>query len=940
MTKIRISVAIFSGVVSLAVSDIGPIAVTAGKAGSLYFPFERAFDHQPINAPVVNGDEISGYESGGSDVYASSGRWGYVDFGTNYAGIRIHETWTGYRPFSGSHAASPFVQLFWSPGISTNSVGTTPEEQLNFLTEASVTGSSGILWYRDWQAGSTQAAITPAARYLILKSAAPMSGRATEFLFLGEILPEPTGILDHFVLTHQGAQLTNEWGSVELCAIDTAGQLMTACTNTVHLTTDGGSGNVAWRLGADAGMLDVSVDGEGSYTFASNETGVALLEVSAAVAGELNLSASNVMQQSQSIQYGPDLIESPLLITNAPPAPTGVLGHFVIQHADYQIQNQWKPVEVRAVDTAGFPMTNFEGSVRLTTDGTPSDIAWRLAVGMGESDFSESGECTYTFVSGDSGAVLFEISSSRAGSLDLTAENGGKTDDDLEGELIILPEDHDEILITVRFNREPSAWGIEKCALKYGKDFAFSWSMDDAYDCPYTAAWPLFNGGIPVWETNVYAHSDGLYYTDGCSNDLPFTAGLVWNSVSSAGNDLHTGITPGYMTWSNLIELYTNGWDCINHSWSHAATWPFDRDAQILNNIAHVYNMTDGLIRMNHWIRPGGSDSGRYYDEPFEPDIYGILACYDQQYPATLGTYKAAVDMPESNFNLTRRGIFSTADTGLDFYREQVDTVAAASTNGVHWWLSEYSHRVGKPDYHGGSMRFSDFREYMEYLANAYGKNGDDRMWFAGPQTVNEYLKTRDACGIETHPVGHVLTIRIDRNSVPDSFSKYALSLIVEADSLIDAITVSGDVLHTENLSTGLINLEWRAPENAAVAQDFDQDGLPDWWEYKYTGGVTNAATDRIAANAVNTFEQCYVAGIDPSEADRVFLLSGIDSSPSQNRLFWPAVPGRVYTVYWATNLFSEFELLESNVTAGAFTDVFHGTDDCGFYKLGVELMK
>jgi hypothetical protein len=919
---------------TLADASLTSIPVTGGQVGSAYFAFQSAFDHQPTNVPTVSGATIPGYTSGGQDVYAYSNRWGYVDFGTNYAKVRIYETWTGYRPSSGSHTASPFPQCFWSSNITTNTVGTIPEAQINFLTATSVTSSSSILWYRDWQAAPAQSAITPPKRYLILNSATPMSSRATEFVFVGEVLPAPTGVLDHFMITHKGAQLTNVWGAVEVRVIDTAGQPFTEFTNTVHLTTDGAPTDTAWRLLAGAGSLSLSVPGEGFYTFSTNDMGVAVFELSSAIAGELNLTASNTTQQSHSLQRNTVLTEGPLQITNSPPAPTGVLGYFVIQHAHYQTQAQWKPVKVRVMDSAGFPLTNYTGAVRMTTDGTAIDIAWRLLTGAGSLDVSMAGEGLYTFNTNDEGVVIFEMASATAGLLDLTASSGAHLDDDSEGLLDILPVNHTEIIITVTFDQTPAAWSVEKCALKYGKDFAYSWSMDDAYDCPYNAAWKLFKGGTPFWETNVYAHSDGLYYTDGCGNAIPFTAGLSWNSVSARSNDLHTGSTPGYMTWTNLIELYTNGWDCINHSWSHATTWPFDRDAQIVNNIAQVSSMTKGLIVMNNWIRPGGTDSGRYYDEPFDPDSYGIKAAYDQQYPGRWNTYKAAIDPPHTNYNLTRREIVSTTNTVLVNYREQADLVAVASTNGVHWWLSEYTHRVGKPDHYGGSMRFSDFREYMEYLAATYGQNGSDRMWFAGPQTVNEYLKNRDACTIETRQVANVLTIRIDRSQAPVFLSRYALSLTVDTDQPIAEITVSGDVLHTENTSTGLINLDWYVSGSASVGLDTDKDGIPNWWESQYSGGPTSANPNAICSNGINTLLQAYIAGLDPTNSSARF---DVTQNP-RNVVQWNAVSGRIYSVYFSTNLMAGFQPLETNIpwTRGSFTNP--ATDPQGFYKIDVRL--
>ena len=49
---------------------------------------------------------------------------------------------------------------------------------------------------------------------------------------------------------------------------------------------------------------------------------------------------------------------------------------------------------------------------------------------------------------------------------------------------------------------------------------------------------------------------------------------------------------------------------------------------------------------------------------------------------------------------------------------------------------------------------------------------------------------------------------------------------------------------------------------------------------------------------------------------------------------------GRVYSIYWSTNLLDGFETLPfvSNITSGVFTDTVHGAVDAGFYRLEVEL--
>ncbi|MCU0858416.1 MAG: hypothetical protein MUC65_08460, partial [Pontiellaceae bacterium] len=54
--------------------------------------------------------------------------------------------------------------------------------------------------------------------------------------------------------------------------------------------------------------------------------------------------------------------------------------------------------------------------------------------------------------------------------------------------------------------------------------------------------------------------------------------------------------------------------------------------------------------------------------------------------------------------------------------------------------------------------------------------------------------------------------------------------------------------------------------------------------------------------------------------------------------LGWNAVSGRVYSVYWTSNLLNSFQCLESNIpwTRGSFTN--QTSVPCGYYKLGVQL--
>ncbi len=122
------------------------------------------------------------------------------------------------------------------------------------------------------------------------------------------------------------------------------------------------------------------------------------------------------------------------------------------------------------------------------------------------------------------------------------------------------------------------------------------------------------------------------------------------------------------------------------------------------------------------------------------------------------------------------------------------------------------------------------------------------------------------------------------------------------------------------------------------VAADTDGDTIPDEWETEYFGGPTNAVATNLCANAINTVLEAYIAGLDPANPAARFALSDLQTVLSENVLTWPSVSGRVYTVYWASNLLHGFQTLETDFAAGTFTDLTHGAEGQGFYKIDVRV--
>ncbi len=120
---------------------------------------------------------------------------------------------------------------------------------------------------------------------------------------------------------------------------------------------------------------------------------------------------------------------------------------------------------------------------------------------------------------------------------------------------------------------------------------------------------------------------------------------------------------------------------------------------------------------------------------------------------------------------------------------------------------------------------------------------------------------------------------------------------------------------------------------------DTDGDGLPDWWETQYFGGATNATPLATASNGVNSVEDAYIAGISPIDPDAAFVISDLSPLTSESILEWTTASGRVYSIYWTSNLLNGFGIpMHTNYSGGVFTDSTHSAEDKGFYKIEVEM--
>ena len=155
----------------------------------------------------------------------------------------------------------------------------------------------------------------------------------------------------------------------------------------------------------------------------------------------------------------------------------------------------------------------------------------------------------------------------------------------------------------------------------------------------------------------------------------------------------------------------------------------------------------------------------------------------------------------------------------------------------------------------------------------------------------------------------------------------------------------------TDGSYTGNVALICNDPNNATVnvpfyfhvgVADGDADGMPDAWETLYFGGPGNADPSDLAANGVNTLLEAYIAGLNPTNSSNVFEINNFDADYDgldSRHVMWSTASNRVYSIYWSPDLMhTPFTLMQSNILGGAFTDMVHGAESDGYYKVKVQL--
>ncbi len=395
------------------------------------------------------------------------------------------------------------------------------------------------------------------------------------------------------------------------------------------------------------------------------------------------------------------------------------------------------------------------------------------------------------------------------------------------------------VSIVIVFDKAPKKINISKAPLKYNKKFAYSFTLDDGLASAYSNVLPMFKGG----KASNDAVYPGFFYTDGCGHKVPFKAGIAWNSVNSAGVDIHID-NPSCLTWQQLDTLYSIRWDILNHGYSHK-TRGYDSqglpnpslpeqiyDDEININKDKVALMTQNKIKMNHFVVPGG-DNG-YYERAF---ANGAKAVYDQNWQIPGGGPGLMVTNPLNYHNfLLNRNIMSNDAKAAN---RIIDFAANTSINeNQNYWVNSFTHDV-ETNASSGGVDIDTLFQHMTHVEKTYGIKGKDQVWMAPLQEVFEYCALRDHIKFTWKQESNKVYIDFDLTQVPDDLRYGSLTIIIDSDQNFSSIAATGmpnttfkgnsstDKIINLDFSSHLINLRGTSSEvNSGVITEIYEGDL------------------------------------------------------------------------------------------------------------------
>lgn len=278
--------------------------------------------------------------------------------------------------------------------------------------------------------------------------------------------------------------------------------------------------------------------------------------------------------------------------------------------------------------------------------------------------------------------------------------------------------------------------------LKYGKRFAFSWTVDDSMIYVYSR---LFNYINKKWVDDSKIFHDGMAKTTGATSSrfLCYTDGC--------GRDVRFGLNSGFISHLNGKTAVLD-YDYSGSQYFHYGEMQkfIDFGNGLQNHGAGGYN-ADGAavaIRMcNEEVKSKLGFTPFLLLFPGEEDPEEFKAAGN----ASPDIYQMTTLIKNASIHLSGLGdsFFFDKQSLMNRYTYDSDTLEQLKEKADYAYTQDNAHlmNMGGHNIVVGDSKFIDWevtvKPFLDYLYDTYGKGGNDSIWFAPLEEIYEYIFTR-----------------------------------------------------------------------------------------------------------------------------------------------------------------------------------------------------
>lgn len=345
----------------------------------------------------------------------------------------------------------------------------------------------------------------------------------------------------------------------------------------------------------------------------------------------------------------------------------------------------------------------------------------------------------------------------------------------------------------------PDDLNVEVSKLKYNKEHAITFEIDDGLNDIYLSLYRLFMGiDIPEFDT---VSSNGFYFTDGCANNLNYRANSNMWLYSNQSNvrwlDWSDG---GHWLNNEQTDIIVNqgNFGAYSHYFYKSAENEFADPVIAVKSYIDWHERTFGF-RPLYVNRPGGVD----FDDVTWIDLWEdkglIIHCMlSGDRPDKRRIDNVDFSSYGGSFQVGR---FPLEGKTFEEMKFQVDDLMTSEGNQ---WLSTYGHRVET----GSFILYEPFKQFIEYIDTTYGKNGNDTIWVPNMNEMASYLLCRDSVNVNVTPFpNNKYIITVDDSALPYYITDRSLTLKLNSTSNISKIKGSGFNISHNNLD--MVNISW-----------------------------------------------------------------------------------------------------------------------------------